>query len=194
MDTIHLDGNDPTAKKVAQCVGYNGRTFQLKGAEKVSLSGTAWDGGSRSSYFCVRLTDGTNVALPHFDPPQFGGPVETPVVEIPPECAIVQHTIFCGKDMGLRLYVRPENITPMLPSKPELTREERNVLVATKSYKSSYNGKNRRELHNEGYSYGREDWLMKLTQEAWDTAKASLISKGFLDKRGAITPAGRNAL
>lgn len=37
-------------------------------------------------------------------------------IEIPAGVAIVEHSIFCGKDAGVTIYVRPENLAPLLPA------------------------------------------------------------------------------
>ena len=42
--------------------------------ESVTLHGTYWDGGSRSTYTAVELATGRNKGAPQYAPPQFGGP------------------------------------------------------------------------------------------------------------------------
>jgi hypothetical protein len=84
----------------------------------------------------------------------------------------------------------------MLPAPAaELTELEKIVLAYTRARKSSYNGKDR-------YAMAAEDWQWKArgktdrpfhTRQAWDAAKADLAARGLLDKRGALTTAGRNA-
>ena len=59
---------------------------------------------------------------------------------------MVEHTIFCGKDHGLTFYVHPDSAAKLLPSESvELTPNQKLVLNATASLKSSYNGKDRYE-------------------------------------------------
>ena len=40
---------------------------------------------------------------------------EVTTVEIPVGVVVVEHVFFCGKDLGLRFYVRPENVQRLLP-------------------------------------------------------------------------------
>lgn len=188
--TLAVSPTDSTIRMISKAVGYTGRKINMKAKETVTISGTAWDGGSRDTYFVLRLSNGDTLPVPRMNPSAFGGPAEDPVINLQDDVCVVRHSIFCGKDMGLTIFVHPNNMAPLLPPKADLTIEERSVLLATKSYKSSYNGQTRREMHN--------DWCrapyVKLSQEAWDTAKATLITKGLLDKRGAITVEGRNVV
>lgn len=188
--TLHASPTDPTIRKIAAAVGYGGRKFKVTASERVNIGGTSWDGGSRDSYHVVRLSDGSRLPLPHFAPPQFGGPREDPVVTLEDDICVVRHSIFRGKDMGLTIFVHPRNLAPVLPSAGGgLTEDERAVLCGTKRFKSSYGGKDRRQMHNEELYACKH---VRLTQDAWDAAKERLIAKGLLDKRGAITVEGRN--
>ncbi len=113
-----LSSSSPMVKAFARATfpAYRGRKFRLVTCERVSLSGTFWDGGSRSSYAAFTLADSPRSAsLPQYAPPQFGGPRETPVVELKPGYAIAEHSIFCGKDTGLTFYIHPSDATPLLP-------------------------------------------------------------------------------
>ena len=78
----------------------------------------------------------------------------------------------------------------------------------TATRKSSYNGRDRYEMGRDELSYtprgaddsyarkqiGLDAGLAYPTRTQWDVAKAGLIARGLLQKNGAITPAGRNAL
>lgn len=69
--------------------------------DSVELHDTYWDGGSRSSYSLVscpgKMAPCCLRRLPHYAPPQFGGPREPIKVSIDPGCAVVTTGIFCGK-------------------------------------------------------------------------------------------------
>ena len=94
---------------------------------------------------------------------------------------VVQH--FMGTRKGVSIYIRNDDLNPkFLPlPKPELSEAEMKCLDATCSYKSSYAGiKNYRQSQS------------GLSVVEWESAKASLIAKGLLDKRGAVTINGRN--
>lgn len=83
--------------------------------ESVALTGTYWDGGSRSTYTAVDLATFQSKGAPQYDPPQFGGPREAPTVAIPDGVAIVKTGIFCGKTGAAFVYINPVNATKFLP-------------------------------------------------------------------------------
>src|SRR5208282_4301670 len=65
---------------------------------------------------------------------------------LPAGIAMVVHSMFCGKDMGLTFHVHPDSAAKLLPAGGEpLTETQKLVLNATASLKSSYNGKDRYE-------------------------------------------------
>lgn len=65
-----------------------------------------WDGGTRSYYRAVRVTDGA-VADFGTDNPFLASAHEP--VDLPVGVILVEHTIFCGRDSGLTVWMRPEN-------------------------------------------------------------------------------------
>ena len=81
---------DPSYKKHKAIV-----TF----ADHITISGTYWGGGSRSTYTAVNINTLATGSAPQFNPPQFGGPKTDPKVEIPEGIAIVETGFFCGKVM-----------------------------------------------------------------------------------------------
>lgn len=113
---IKADRKDPTIDKIARALGYKGRKFVIRPAERVTLSGTYWDGGSRTEWFFYDLPSGRVVPVPQWDPPQFGGPRAAPSGELPVGIAAVAHVIFCGKDVGLKIHVRPQDLAKCLPA------------------------------------------------------------------------------
>ena len=191
MKTIHLD---PAAVPAKLAAGYKGRKFKAVVTDQpVTLSNTYWSGGTRSTYSLINLDTGhrTKAAGPELNPPQFGGAPEPMQAEIPPNHAIVEHSMFCGKDMGLTIYIRPDNAADLLPAPVELTDAERCVLEFTRSRKSSYAGQNRFQMH-QSESHWRDYDPFSL--EDWTAAQDSLKDRKLLNKAGAITPAGRNAI
>jgi len=182
-NTIHLEKKDIPIQ-ILGAFPYDGKKFKVTLSEKVELYGMFWDGGSRNEYRAVELATGKTIA-PMWEatnPPQFGGPRQAPIVELPKGVVIVEHSCFCGKDMGLTIHARPDDYQPMLPSgNTELTEDEKKVINYTCSYKSSYGGiSNYRQVQS------------GLSLERWNVAKATCITKGLLDKRGAVTVKGRN--
>ena len=180
MTTIYLEKND-IPQVILNVTGYTGRKFQVHLCDKVTLSGAYWSEGSRSTYTAINLA--TGVAKPAhsgisnpFQCPQ------APTVNIPPQCVVVEHVIFRGRDMGLTIHARRETVTPLLPVSEDLTEDEYRVIEATCAYKSSYGGvKNYRQVQS------------GLSPDRWEAAKKSLIMSGHLRKNGAVTPKGRNA-
>ena len=190
---IHLD---PALVPAQLRQGYSGRAFKAKVCETMTVPADAglWSGGSRDHYRAIEFSTGRTVLLPGQSEAPWGQRQERKV-ELKPGFAVICHTIFCGKDLGLTFYVHPANAAAMLPApQAELSPTERLVLIATRSFKSSYMGRDRYEMMRSK----KCDYVMNPpqlpTREAWDAAKASLIGKGLLNKAGAITVSGRNAI
>lgn len=102
--------------------------------------------------------------------------------------ACVKHTIFQGKDLGITIHVHQDNAHRLLPeNKEELTRDEKIVLVFTRSYKNSYAGETNCRFKQAQRSKG-------ITKAQWDIAYQSLLEKKLLNKNGAINNDGRNAV
>ena len=82
-----------------------------------------------------------------------------------------------------KLYVHPDAMIQALEEpKQELTKEEYLVLAITRGLKASYQGRPLRK--DTAAEYGID----------YDTIKAQLISKGMLNRNGAINKNGKNAL
>jgi hypothetical protein len=185
-NVIHLE---PEQVPPMLKAGYSGRTFKAVIADTVTLSDTYWSGGTRSTYQAVNLDTGERYAPTMADcaPHAFGGKLEGQTVAIPPRTVIVEHSIFCGKDHGITFHARAEDIQPTLPAAVTLTPDEQTVLAAVIGLKSSYGGIPNFRWHEANKSTG-------ITLDRWESAKAALIARGMLNKAGAITTAGRNAI
>ena len=173
MSTHHIEKPDIFMKKMIKACypGYNGRTIKVSTDVPTDLR-SYWSGGSKDDFVFYELSTGKTLGV-HSNHPV--------------GLVIVKHTIFQGKDLGITIYGNPENINPLLPPAEELSTDEDAVLFFTRSLKSSYAGiKNFRfhEAHRE----------MGITEERWEEAKARLIARKLLNKREAITAAGRNAV
>lgn len=175
---IHLDANAEGVKDLAELAfpAYKGKKFKIVTIDGPVHLENYWSDGSMKDWAFIKMPEMQVASLPVQNPMRR----EThQSVEIPRDLIGVCHTIFCGKDMGLSFYLHPENIVKFLPEKIALPKDEMAVLTVTKCYKSSYRFEALR------YDY-------PLSQERYDTAKASLIAKGLLAKNGSITPSGRN--
>ena len=89
---------------------YRGRTFRLSPAESVTLHDVNWGDGSRNSYRITPLTldDVTAISIP--SPAPWNNPYEGAKMAIHPGFAVVEHSIFCGQDMGIRVHVHPVDL------------------------------------------------------------------------------------
>jgi hypothetical protein len=185
---LHLNPNDnQQVKLVCQKAfpNYRGRRIRIEFDVKSINMRSYWDGGSKSSYAIVELSTNKTLHAPSSHP-MFDKQVEgIDSFNIPEGYVIVQHTIFCGKDLGLTIHTRDS--MPPLPSGQELTLNEKIVLYATRSLKSSYAGIKNYRFHEAKQATG-------ITLNEYNAAKEILIEKKMLNKRGAITNEGRNAI
>lgn len=188
MKSVATDRKDPFVDAVIRAAfpDYRGRTVRLHVADRVELVGTFWDGGSRSRYALVSLTDPPRMApLPQYDPPQFGGPRRAPMVELDdPRKAVVEHAIFCGKDAGITIHARADALTPYLPTEAPLSEVEGWVL----------------SVHVRLNSRGRKEERRRrgIAPAEWQRLVGVLAERGYLkvNRAGAsaVTNEGRNAL
>lgn len=84
--------------------------------ETVTLSGTYWSGGTRSTYTAVSLATKQSSGAPQYNPPQFGGPASDPIVTLPEGAVIVETGTFCGKKATAVINVHPANVAKVLPA------------------------------------------------------------------------------
>lgn len=173
---------------------YTGTKFRAIVAESVTVPSHAglWDGGSRDTYELIDMATGESVpASDNVSAPW--DPRKDRKIELRPGYCVRQHTIFCGKDLGLRFYVHPDNAAKLLPPPPApLTAHEKIVLEATCTLKASYNGQDRYDMSRPP-SWAIDKRAEFPTRAQWNDAKATLIARGYLNKAGAVTVAGRNA-
>ena len=182
--TIYLDSTPKLQEIAARIFEYKGRKFQMEAMQQVSCN-SHWEGGSRSYYARVNLQDATFEVYGQSGTMFDRTPI--PVVTLDEKTAVIEHSIFCGKDMGIRIIVHPSIMPKLLVTGDELSRDEKIVLAATRSLKSSYAGDGQFRFHEARRVTG-------IGLERWVEAKASLIDKGMLNKAGAITNDGRNAI
>lgn len=190
LTPIYLDRSQVPASLRGR---YAGNKFKAYVTEQMTVPSTAglWDGGSRDMFSALRLADGATVPMPgqHLAPWDNRSDQK---VTLAPGIAIVEHSIFAGKDMGLTFYLHPTDAAPLLPApQAGLTELEQLVLEYTISRKSSYNGRDRFQMAQDDMRWSNKP--IALTRAQWDEAKASLIGRGYLNKAGAVTTAGRNA-
>lgn len=93
---------------------YRGRKFYMEVRETPIDVRSWWDGGSRDYFVFVNLATG---AVSQQVPAQSG--FDKPIdgadrVSLPVGFACIRHSIFCGRESGLTIIVRPENAPRLL--------------------------------------------------------------------------------
>jgi hypothetical protein len=192
-NAIHLEVNAVPALLRGN---YTGKMFKACVVTEVTVPAEAglWSGGSRDTYRLVEMATGREIpASDNMSAPWNRGRVDRKIV-LEPGYVVIEHTIFCGKDLGLTFYVHPDNAAKLLPAPAApLDRVEKMVLSATCGLKSSYMGKDRYEMTRDNARWSKDGLEQFPSRADWDRAKTSLIAKGLLNKAGAVTVAGRNA-
>lgn len=177
----------PEVQEIAKAAfpDYTGRKFSVTAFQGPMNLASYWDGGSRIYYAVVNLNTKKSVEIPQsgtmFDKQTYR------MTTLPPNLAVVAHSISMGKDSGITIHVNPENLSKMLPAPDEVTWAEKVVLSATRSLKSSYAG-------IKDYRFREALRDTSITRVEWDIAKASLIQKGMLNNAGSITDKGKNVI
>lgn len=98
-----LTSNDPALRAIAKVAFPQWRGRKVTGrVGLVHVGGTAWSGGSRNTFAAVELATGCVRDLPQStrNPRAMGGTEPDGYVEVPPGFAVVEHSIFQGKDCG----------------------------------------------------------------------------------------------
>jgi hypothetical protein len=161
--------------------GYTGKKFKAVICETATIPSDAglWSGGSRSTYRMVKLSDGANFAPVNHNSSPWNGERREINVQLPPGVALVEHSIFCGKDSGLTFYINPADAPAYLPAAVSISDNARKALGVICGLKSAY----------------RAEEYARLGMNAADiaTAKAELLAAGLITTQGAVTPKGRNA-
>lgn len=176
---------DQTIKRIASLAfpQWRGRKLAVKPAAEVSLVNTAWNGGSRNSYVAIQLNAGTFERIADARRVNPLREHDARSVAVPVDVAIVEHSIFLGKDAGCVVYLNPANVNALLAANAEveLTATERIVLAATRELKPAYR-------------LAEATVTTRITETEYNAAKQSLIGRGLLRKNGSITDNGRNAI
>lgn len=185
--TINVRPNDAGVKDIIEATfpSFNGRDVRVIVTEKVRFYGTQWDGGCRRQYEILRLSDKKTMPiteapfLRHSDMHEADHTIAEGFV------VVVLNT--SGRRDSIEILTPPTGIVAQLTKQVELPEDERRVLVLTRSLKSSYGGISNYRQHEAKRKYG-------MTPADYDAAKARLIEKKLLNKAGAITVEGRNAV
>ena len=103
-----------------------------------------------------------------------------------PECMILEIFHIWGRAYS-ELYTHPGGILEALTALDELAAVQKAILLGARMYKSSYGG-------IKDYRYHEIGGRFNITKQLWADTKADLIKTGHLNKRGAITTKGLNAV
>jgi hypothetical protein len=164
--------------------GYSGNKFQAKACEEVYIPSDAglWDGGSRTTYHAVEFNTGRQVPLPNQELAPWDKERSERRVPLRPGFAIVKSSMYRGTDLGLTFYVHPDDTAKLIPQDKSATLEpiELKFLAIMRGVKSSYRLD---EFRRQGIS---------TAQIAAFKDKFTAI--GYLNKQGAITIQGKNAV
>jgi hypothetical protein len=165
---------------------YTGKKFKVEAFQGPMRCDSYWSEGSRDYWVVLNLETGKSEPIPENGTPfSNGGKVSQ---ELPINGALVLRAISRGVEAGITIYLRPENIrADMLPAPVDLDWKEKVVLSATRSLKSTYAG-----IKNYRFHEANERTGIALVQ--WEVARARLIERGLLNKAGAITDEGKNAI
>jgi hypothetical protein len=115
MDAIKVSITDPAIRKIVSACypAYKGRKIKVEAKTKYYMS-NYWDGGSRDYAIAYHLASGATAAPTVSTTNPMRGQAHAEI-EIPEGVAIVEHSIFQGKDVGIRIYVNPANMGKFLP-------------------------------------------------------------------------------
>ena len=159
---------------------YNGQKFAVEVKERLTLHDLHWDGGTRNEYVAVKLASGESSRAKVANAP-WSERAEGASVDIPPGIAIVEHSIFCGKDIGIRVYLNPANAAKLLaaPEASTATARERWILSVYGGIVSGY----------------RPEYLRR--ERVQPSEVEALVARGLLKRNAAgavqITIEGKNA-
>lgn len=178
--TIHVERAAVDAIARATFPAYAGKSFKIVARERVTISDLNWSGGTRSEYAAATL-DGRklgdmavfNAAAP------WDNRAEGKNVEIPPGACVVEHSQFCGRDMGLTIYVRPDAVAAYLPAPSDMSGEQMTVLRAISGLIPRAR---REECARAGINAARYDALV-----------GELKAAGYLAANGGMTLKGKNS-
>jgi len=107
MNAIYLDPNMIPAQLRG---GYSGKKFKAVVCTEVTIRADAglWSGGSRDTFRFVQLSTGDAIAASDNMSAPWDASRKDQHITLKPGFAVVEHSLFSGKDMGLTFYVHPD--------------------------------------------------------------------------------------
>jgi hypothetical protein len=91
---------------------YKGRKVSVELTDKAYLD-TVGGGGTYDRAVAVSLRDGSVAGLPLVSPFSLDYAAQQAGIALPQGVALVVHSMFCGKDAGIRIYIAPTTIAAL---------------------------------------------------------------------------------
>lgn len=185
MADVHLRMSDPTVREIVQATfpSFKGREVVARVEETVRLYGTLWDEGNKRDYALFSLSTGRVVPIPQ-EPYGQRSDLHEREIRLEPGLVVACLHHFRGREY-MEIITSPANVQALLPAPVDVTDDEKTVLIATRSLKSSYGGV-------KDYRFFEARRRRGITRERWEAAVASLKARRLLNAAGAITTEGRN--
>ena len=96
---------------------YRGRKISVVFADTITFWDTNWHGGTRNVYKAV-ASDGRVAKLDV--PAPWVNVIEGQSSWVPRDAVVVEHSIFCGKDLGLTIHAHTSHAPAWLPEGPSV--------------------------------------------------------------------------
>lgn len=115
MNSIEVKSKDVKDIIKATFPGNRKRKAYIVPTNSVRLSDLNWSGGTRAEYRACTL-DGKSISskVDMSMPAPWNNPYEGLEVEIPEGAAIVEGGYFCGKELAVRIHVRPDSVAKLI--------------------------------------------------------------------------------
>lgn len=84
---------------------YRGRRINVKFSKEISFWDTNWGGGTKNTYKALNME--TSKVGAFYAPAPWINPVEGVTIELPENVLVIEHSMFCGHDLGLTIHAHP---------------------------------------------------------------------------------------
>jgi len=102
MTTINISRKQAKTVLAATFPEYAGRKITVRFTDRVTFSDLNWGGGTKNEYKFIR-SDGATAEMPF----HWYNPPEGLTVDIPTNVMVVEHSYYCGQDLGVTIHVNP---------------------------------------------------------------------------------------
>ena len=187
MSTTILSVKDASVKQILSLVSLHKPVKEVQAivSETIEFTGTNWDSGYKREYTVVDLTTMRVVPVPNQPSPWHQTQLHSDTHNINPGYAVVVWQ-WAGTRHWVEIWGHPQTVSGLITKTPELSRDEMIVLCCTRSYKSSYGGI---PQYRQYMAMGKG-----MSSIVWEETKQKLIERKLLNKAGALTIDGKNAI